>query len=308
MVDAPLGALRVFEAAARHKSFSRAADELCVTQSAVSHQIRGLEAWLGSPLFQRQGNRATLLPHAEMLAQTLTRSLAEIEDACRGARRAGGPQTLTIAAIPSVAVCWLIPRLGEFRELAPGTDVRLVYAFHGQPIEFRDIDVAIVFGVDPPKMVGTVVTRFLSGETAPVCAPHLELGRSVTGKDMIRAGLLHDTDATGWRTWLGVVGDEHGLDSGPVFEDFNLLRVAALAGQGIALCPLAIIADDLRDGRLVQLSERTIRADSAYYVVVPSDRVPPSSSVVMHFRDWLLSTGAGARHSSLKPDHAGATA
>ncbi|HMQ94300.1 MAG TPA: LysR family transcriptional regulator [Amaricoccus sp.] len=295
MAQAPLGALRVFEAAARHGSFSRAADELCVTQSAVSHQIRGLEAWLGSPLFERQGNRATLLPHAETLAQALTRSLADIENACRQARRAGGPPTLTIAAIPSVAVCWLIPRLGEFRALAPATEVRLVYAFHGQPIEFRDVDVAIVFGADPPDPVGAVVERFLPGATAPVCAPHLGIGRSATCVEMVRAGLLHDSDATGWRAWLEAEGEPHALIPGPVFEDFNLLRVAALAGQGVALCPLAIVADDLREGRLVQLSERTIRSDSAYYVVIRDHGSLASSSVVRLFRDWLLSTEAGRR-------------
>ncbi len=304
MAQAPLGALRVFEAAARHGSFSRAADELCVTQSAVSHQIRSLEAWLGASLFERQGNRATLLPHAETLAQALTRSLADIEDACSRARRAGGPPRLTIAAIPSVAVCWLIPRLGEFRLLAPATEVRLVYAFHGQPIEFRDVDVAIVFAADPPAPMGAVVERFLSGVTAPVCAPHLGLDCSATGADMVRAGLLHDSDATGWRAWLQAEGEPDGLAWGPVFEDFNLLRAAALAGQGVALCPLAIVADDLREGRLVQLSKRTIRAESAYYVVIRDDEGLSSSSVVRLFRDWLLSTEAdGARQF----DHADAT-
>jgi DNA-binding transcriptional LysR family regulator len=305
MAQAPLGALRVFEAAARHGSFSRAAEELCVTQSAVSHQVRGLEAWLASPLFERQGNRATLLPHAEALARALTRSLADIENACRQARRAGGPPTLTIAAIPSVAVCWLIPRLGEFRLLAPATEVRLVYAFHGQPIGFRDVDVAIVFAADPPAPMGAVVERFLSGETAPVCAPHLGLGCSATGADMVRAGLLHDSDATGWRAWLQAEGQPNYLPRGLVFEDFNLLRAAALAGQGVALCPLAIVADDLREGRLVQLSKRTIRADSAYYIVIRDDGSLPSSSLVRLFCDWLLSTEASGGR---KLDHADATA
>lgn len=300
MAQAPLGALRVFEAAARHGNFSRAAKELCVTQSAVSHQIRGLEAWLGSPLFDRQGNRATLLPHAETLARALRRSFADVENACHQARRAGGPPTLTIAAIPSVAICWLIPRLHEFITLAPTTEIRLVYAFHGQPIEFRDADVAVVYGPVPPETSGTVVTRFLPGVTAPVSAPHLGLDRSATGADMMRAGLLHDTDASGWRAWLEAAGEPNAVVPGPVFEDFNLLRAAALAGQGVALCPLAIVADDLREGRLVQLSERAIRSDSAYYVVVPGDRNLPSSSMVSLFRDWLLSTGAGSR-SSLAP-------
>lgn len=292
MPSAPLGALRVFEAAARHGSFSRAARELCVTQSAVSHQIRGLEVWLGAPLFERHGNRATLLPHAEILAQALTRAFADVEDACLRARRAGGSPSLTIAAIPSVAICWLIPRLDAYRALAPTTEVRLVYALHGQPVEFRDVDVAIVFGSDPPRIAGALVTRFLTGATVPVCAPHLGLDRSATGADIVGAGLLHDTDATGWRTWLEAAGGPHTVAPGPVFEDFNLLRAATLAGQGVALCPLAIIADDLREGRLVQLSERRINSDAAYYVVVPNHLALAPASAASLFRDWLLSTGA----------------
>jgi DNA-binding transcriptional LysR family regulator len=288
----PLGALRAFEAVARHGSFSRAADELCVTQSAVSHQVRGLESWFGAPLFERSGNRAALKPHAAELALALTRSLGEIDTACRKAHRAGGPRALTVAAIPSVAVCWLVPRLPAFRALSPETAVRLVYAIHGQPIDFRDVDLAVVFAIEPPAPEGMAVTRFLPGVTAPVCAPHLG-DRPVSGAGMLCAGLLHDTDETGWRAWLDAAGAPHvGVAAGPVFEDFSLLRAAALAGQGVALCPLAIIADDLREGRLVRLSERTIRSECAYYIV--TRRASDQSPVVDRFRDWLLSTAEDA--------------
>lgn len=190
-----------------------------------------------------------------------------------------------------MAVCWLIPRLGEFQALAPTTEVRLVYAFHGQPVEFRDVDVAIVFAPDPPTLTGAVVERFLSGETAPICAPHFGLGPSATGADMVRAGLLHDTDATGWRTWLQTEGEPTGSAPGPVFEDFNLLRAAVLAGQGVALCPLAIVSDDLREGRLVQLSQRTIRRESACYVAIRDDESLPSASAARLFRGWIIVNG-----------------
>lgn len=289
MSQPPLGALRVFEAVARHGSFSRAADELCVTQSAVSHQVRGLEAWFGAPLFARSGNRATLLPHAAELAAALARAFGDVDAACRRARRAGGPPSLTVAVIPSVAICWLIPRLGSFRALVPGLEVRVVYALHGQPIDFGDVDVAVVFAGAPPLLPEMTVTPFLPGRTVPVCAPHL--GQPATAAEMLAAGLLHDTDASGWRAWLDASGaPEVEVPAGPMFEDFNLLRAAALAGQGVALCPPAIIVDDLREGRLVPLSETAIRDGYGYYIVSAAEPDPQRGPGIEAFRAWLLST------------------
>ena len=291
MSQAPLGALRVFEAVARHGSFSRAAEELCVTQSAVSHQVRGLEAWFGAPLFERQANRATLLPHGAELAAALGRSFGDIEAACRRARRAGGPPTLTVGVIPSVAICWLIPRLGAFRALWPSVEVRIVYAHHGQPIDFRDVDLAVVFAEAPPDAPGMQVTRFLPGRTAPVSAPHL--GRPASVEAMLAAGLLHDTDARGWRAWLDAMGAaDVAVAPGPVFEDFNLLRAAVLVGQGVALCPLAIVDDDLREGRLVQLSDTAIREEFAYYIVTDATPEAQCAPGIVAFRKWLLSTAS----------------
>ncbi|MBB5224245.1 DNA-binding transcriptional LysR family regulator [Amaricoccus macauensis] len=303
MSQVPLGGLRFFEAVARHGSFSRAADELCVTQSAVSHQVRGLEDWFGAPLFERTGNRATLRPHGAELAESLARAFGEIDGACRRARRAGGPPELAVAVIPSVAICWLIPRLGDFRALVPGVAVRILYAIHGQPIDFRDVDLAVVFAERPPRPPGMAVTRFLPGRTVPVAAPHL--GRPETPEAMLAAGLLHDTDASGWRAWLDAAGAaDVEVAPGPMFEDFNLLRAAALAGQGVALCPLAIVAEDLREGRLAQLSGVTVREDCGYYLISaaapPADRAP----AIAAFRDWLLATAEAVGETpSLPPRH-----
>ena len=133
---APLNALRAFEAVVRSGSFAAAAGELHVTQSAISHQIKGLEQWFGAPLFDREGPRPRPLPHAQQLARSLSLGFDSINAACRAARGYSQTRPLVVAAIPSVAVCWLIPRLGSFRAAHPGVEMRIVYALHGQEIDF----------------------------------------------------------------------------------------------------------------------------------------------------------------------------
>jgi LysR family glycine cleavage system transcriptional activator len=293
LAQPPLNALRVFEAVARHGSFSRAADELCVTQSAVSYQIRLLENWFDGPLFERHGNRAELLPHGVDLARAMALSLGDIDAACRRARRAGAPPKLTVGVIPSVAICWLIPRLAEFRALAPSIDLRIVYAIHGREIDFRDVDVAIVYASGAPDLPAFEAVPFLPGASAPVSSrsfadTHQPL---MTVRDFVEAGLLHDTDHTGWETWLKNAG-EPGLpfSAGPVFEDFNLLRAAALAGQGVAICPIAIVRDDIEAGRLVLLSDKTILDHCIYFIVSKRSHDNPTTRALSMFREWLLST------------------
>lgn len=291
MRNVPLNALRVFEAAARRGTFSAAAEELCVTQSAVSHQIRHVEDWLGASLFAREGNRLRLLPHGEALSRTLSASFGEIERACRLARRASEPATLVIAAIPSVAVCWLVPRLADFRARHPGAEIRVIYAIHGQRIDFADADFALVFSQGRPEVEGIRATPFLPGASAPVCSPQLasKIAGDDLGATLLAAGLLHDSGLGGWRQWLERAGFEPPAAlPGPVFEDFNLLRAAALAGQGVALCPVAMIEEDLRVGRLVQLSAATVHDDYQYYLLdhLPTD--PRAQKAAGDFRAWLL--------------------
>lgn len=292
MTPAPLNGLRVFEAVARHGSFSRAADELCVTQSAVSHRVRHLEEWIGGPLFERRGNRVVLLPHAAEFSRELALAFADVEAACRRARGAGAPRVLTIATIPSVAVCWLIPRLAGFRACAPEIELRILYAFHGMRIDFADVDLAVVFAERRPTLAGIETARFLAGASVPVCSrgfvdAHGPLG---TAEAIGAAGLLHDTDRTGWQAWLLASGLGDAVPAGPVFEDFNLLHAATLAGQGVALCPPALIGDDLAAGHLVQLHERTVREEYAYYLAWKQRPDPASAEALGAFRDWLLAT------------------
>ncbi len=283
-----MNALRVFEAVARTGSFTTAANELFITQSAVSHQVRALEEWLGQPLFERAQRKPRLLAAGQALAPVLTGALADIQLACRRLRDRPDGKHLVIAVIPSIATCWLIPRLAEFRQRHPDIRLRIVYAIHGQQTDVQDADLAIVYANDRPS--GENVVPFLQGAAAPVCSTSFAEGHGPfsTPSDLTRAPLLHDTNFTGWQQWYRKAGVEVPvLDQSPVFEDFNLLRAATLAGQGISLCPLQLIADDLNSGRLVQVSDVTVNEGSGYYIRQPGAAISPQGQL---FRDWLVAT------------------
>ncbi|MFK8083678.1 MAG: LysR family transcriptional regulator [Granulosicoccus sp.] len=290
MRDLPLKALRVFESVARCGSFKEAADELCVSQSAVSHQIKHLEQWLGQPLFDRTGHRPQPQAHAQILSSALQRAFYDIDTACQMAQCSPDSQALVIASIPSVAICWLIPRLSDFQSRYPKIPTRLTYAFHGQTIDFNKVDLAFVFANKPPAYAGHRTQLFQAGTSVPVCSPSLynTLELATLSKSIIEAGLLHDANTDGWTQWLG----QSELDAmppvtGPIFEDFNLLRAAALAGQGIALCPLALIGTDLTSNRLIQLSDISIHHDYNYYLIQreTSNSEPVSTSEC--FAEWV---------------------
>lgn len=292
----PLKALRAFESVVRNNSFSRAAEELHVTQSAISHQVAGLEAWMGRPLFDRSGSRPKILAHGALLAVSLSAAFSEITEACDRARRPATGNSLTIAVIPSVATCWLIPRLSGFRADWPDINLRVMYAIHGQPINFADCDVAVIYARNAPEITGAVVTELLSGTSAPVCSHSFLQAHGPLDRpgQIVAAGVLHDTDISGWQQWLDAAsGGSATPPKGPVYEDFNLMRAAALAGQGSALCPLSVIADDLANGRLVQLSDITVHHERGYYLAEQAGRTK-ASSAVRAFREWLLAQATGA--------------
>lgn len=290
MLTPPLNALRVFEAVARLGSFRAAADELCVTQSAVSHQVRNLEEFLGKFLFEREGNRTQLLPHGLDLANSLSASLQEIGAACDRTRNSS--QALVIAAIPSIAMCWLIPRLSRFSAAHPGIATRIVYAMHGQDINFHDVHLAFVFSRGKPTVPNADSQFFLGGQSVPVCSPALlnNLGRKPeTDAEILHLGLLHDGDHSGWKNWLqGRDAGDRAANLGATFEDFNLLRAAALSGQGVALCPLAMVRSDLDSGFLVQLSDRITTDGSDYYLLSANSANPQVTRQAQLFHGWAL--------------------
>lgn len=291
----PLNALRALDAVVKTGSFKAAADLLFVTQSAVSHQIRHLEDWLGGPLFDREGGRPRLLPHGAELARAVSLSLAEMEAACGRAKAGMKAGPLVIAAIPSVAVCWLIPRLSGFRAAHPGVEIRVIYAMHGRDIDFRDVHLAFVFAKGSPDMPGVMSEPFLPGESVPVCSPAILRGaRPQRPSEFLSLGLLHDADQSGWSAWFRRMGVPMPVLAGaPVFEDFNLLRAAALAGQGVALCPRAMIGDDVAAGRLVELSEVSVLGDHGYHLLSGPGADGVQAQAARAFRDWAFAARGG---------------
>ena len=293
MNNLPLKALQTFEAVARHNSYQGAAQELYVSPSAVSHQLKNLQQWLGCPLFERRGNQLKILPGAEKLALSLSLSLGDIALACRKMREQQQPTKLVIAAIPSVATCWLIPRLADFQRLHPEISLRVSYAIHGTEIDFSEVDIAFIYAIKPPQPRDSSVELFRSAESVPVCSADFlrNHGPFISAKQIASGLFLHDAVASqGWKEWLHKAHCALPQQiAGPSFDDFNLLRSAALAGQGIALCPLAMIEDDLSNQRLVQLSDIPVCASSGYYMLQKSAVQPGDASAAKLFRDWVFS-------------------
>lgn len=289
----PLNALRAFEAAARHLSFTKAADELHVTPAAISHQIKALEAHFGAPLFRRR-NRALLLTDAGQLCLPgLTDGFDALADAVAKVQVRSETGPLSVSTTPSLAGQWLVPRLESFHQAHSDIDVRLHAGIDLVDLSEGDMDLAVRFGCgDYP---GMHVVRLFGVNFMPVCAPALLEGSTplATLEDLRHHTLLHDvwhqTNETSadWRMWLAAARVE-GVDAnaGPRYSDTNLAIAAAIAGQGVALVADVLVAGDLKAGRLVKPFDVNLNTDFAYFVVTtPQAAKRPK---VKAFRDWLL--------------------
>ncbi|RJS23244.1 transcriptional regulator [Corallococcus sp. H22C18031201] len=278
----PLGALRAFEAGARHLSFTRAAAELCVTQAAISHQVRQLEDWLGVTLFERRGHALRLTARGAAYLRELTPAFDRMSEAtARLHERDQGPLRLTV--LPSFATCWLLPRLESFRRAHP--DITLHVSSSAELWDFLDerFDLGIRSGLG--RWTG-LKAELLSQETlSPLCSPALAR-RLRKPSDLARLPLLHDTPKDGWRRWLDASGAE-GVEVRPglSFDDASLVLQAARAGLGVALGRLTLASEDLRTGRLIQPFEQAVPNDFGYWVVHP--RPLTAREDVTAFKAWL---------------------
>ncbi|HLU92047.1 MAG TPA: transcriptional regulator GcvA [Pedomonas sp.] len=271
----PLNALRVFDAAARHLSFTKAADELAVTPAAVGQHIRALEDLLGVILFKRLGRNLALTPEAERSLPPLREGFLKFEEAVRTLQAAQTSKSLTISVPPSFAAKWLVPRIERFAEAHPDMQVRIFAAMQLVDFNQENIDLAIRFGRgDYPDLMSE---KLLDEHVFPACAPSLlERYKINTAADLVNLPLIHDEAADvddgcpNWAMWMKAAGVDHpDPERGIHFNQSSLAIEAAMAGKGVVLAKAAIAAADIEAGRLVRLFNSTHAVEFGYHLVAP---------------------------------------
>lgn len=287
-----LTSLRAFEAAGRHLSFTSAADELAVTQAAISHQVKALEKYLGVELFLRMPRELELTPPGATLLPVVKNALDSISQTIAELRKPDETSVLCVAVAPSFSAHWLTPRLDSLFQHRPRIELSLKHA--NKPIDFsrEDVDIAITYGRgDWPGVVSEPVLQL---DFFPVCAPSFlsrENALSEIG-DLQFHTLLHDADYQTWRDWLALAGnDDVDPTRGSIVDDTNVLIQAAIDGIGIAMCSEVFVQEHLAAGRLVRPFDITLTSDAAYFAVCPKSHL--NRPEVSAFRNWLLAQAAG---------------
>lgn len=281
-------ALVAFESAARHQSFTKAADELALTQSAVCRQIAGLEEFLGIELFRRSRRGVKLTEAGLAYSRKVAAQLDAVERDTLAAMGQQGAQGLELAVVPTFATQWLVPRLKEFQRLHPEVTVHLTN--RTRPFLFADtsFDAAIYFG--DGDWSGTEAHYLMPEEPLPVCSPEL-LGERTqfAAAELASLPLLQQsTRPYAWRQWFAAQGLNVPRDmSGPRYELFSILAQAAMHGMGVALIPPFLIQRELDAGLLVPAHPAALlSSDKAYRLMIPERKV--ESAALRAFRDWLL--------------------
>jgi LysR family glycine cleavage system transcriptional activator len=292
-----LEALRIFAVAARHLSFTDAANELCLTQSAVSHRIRGLEEELGFALFQRLTRRLELTPLGRALARKVDQAIGAIDRSIIELAEPDASGPLKVTMLPSVASHWLIPRLPRIRQGNPEIDVQVIADPRLLDLRADGIDLAIRFCRAPNPSYAA--TRLMGDRVVPVCAPALlERCGLINDVDaLLRLPLLHDaaTDGDGsdssWRSWLDHLGRRDlACHAGQYFSEAGMMIEAAALGLGVGLARASLVADRLASGALVCPLELAAPTAFAYYVLgLPEAAERPRIAL---FRSLLVAEAA----------------
>jgi LysR family glycine cleavage system transcriptional activator len=284
-----LNGLRAFEAAARHLSFTRAASELNVTQTAISHQIRRLEQELGVRLFVRQNRALELTAEARDYLPGIRAAFNDLRLATDRLLRRGNDNVLTVSTLASFAAKWLLPRLSNFQDSHPGIDVRITTSTGLVDFGDGNVDAAIRYGRG--HWPGVRADWLMADEVFPVCSPALLSGqRPLRRPEDLRDHVLLHTSNTGsddWRQWLTAAGlpSDISTQRGLTFDLIFMTVQAAIDGVGVAMGRTTYVKDDIAKGRLVVPFTIALPADAGFYLVSPDGKADPPALAA--FRAWL---------------------
>lgn len=276
-----------FEAAARHESFTKAAQELSLTQGAVCRQIASLESFLNVELFSRSRRGVKLTEAGLSYSRRVAAQLDAVERDTLSVMGQQGANSLELAVVPTFGTQWLLPRLKHFQALHPQVTVNLTN--RTRPFLFADtpFDAAIYFG--DAEWSGTQAYRLMAEAPVPVCSPNLMAGQTHLDAQALAALplLQQSTRPYAWRQWFGSLGLDVPRDmTGPRLELFSMLAQGAMHDMGVALIPPFLIQEPLAQGRLVIANRHALSSDKAYYLMVPERKLESASLTA--FRQWLL--------------------
>jgi LysR family glycine cleavage system transcriptional activator len=292
-------ALRAFEAAARMRSLTRAAESLHLTHGAISHQIKSLEADFGVRLIERAGRGIRLTDEGERFATRVRAVLSDLGDAVREVTELANPRQLRVSVMPSFAARWLLPRIGRFFAQHPEIDLDVIANNALADFKRDDVDVAIRHGLgDWP---GVVSEHVLDDAAFPVCSPRLANGRLPARPADLSGYTLLRSEGESWKSWFEAAGlDWPEPTRGPMFSDSSHTMQAAIDGQGIALARSSLLGNDVHNGVLVRLFDIVVSLPRKYFLVYPPRLV--DSPKLAPFREWLFDEVAAEGHDSLPPN------
>lgn len=288
----PLKALRAFEASARQLSFTRAAEELFVTQAAISHQIKSLEEHLGIKLFMRKNRALLLTEEGQSYYLDIKDIFTSINDATERLLNRGAKGAITVSSQASFAIQWLVPRLTTFNALYEEIDVRIKAVDQPENSLTEDVDVAIYYGRGrwPNIHADKLHTEYI----IPVCSPLLAQENTVNGKqallsydDLSEHTLLHDTSRKDWKRWFKQVGVKAAnVNHGPIFSHSAMVLQAAVHGQGVALAYSVLAKPEIDSGRLICPFNDVLVSKNAYFIVCRESQ--QDNPKISAFREWML--------------------
>jgi LysR family glycine cleavage system transcriptional activator len=292
----PLNALRAFEAAARHSSFARAADELCVTPGAVSRHILKLEAYLGTKLFTRGHAQVQLTPSGQDYLLEVREAFVRISQATTTTRTTGlNERLLRIKVPPTCAARWLVPRLAHFHAEHPEISIQLTTSHDAIDFGRDDVDAAVQYG----RNTGTefAAQRLFDEVLLPVCSAAVAAQTPALRRprDVARHVLLHSIRRPNdWADWFAGAGvDDPPLDKSMAFENSTLTYQGAVDGLGVAIAQVAFVLDEIDRGRLVAPVDVRLKSEQAYFLVFPREKAPLRK--LRLFSEWAATEAATTR-------------